>query len=41
MNDLENMFFWEREIYINMMNEVIEEKKQQKAMRQMNKGAYQ
>lgn len=35
------MFFWEREIYINMLNEVIEEKKQQKALRQMNKGGYQ
>jgi hypothetical protein len=32
------MFFWEREIYTNMLNEHIEEKKQQKAMRMASKG---
>ena len=29
--DLENMFFWEREVYANMLQAQLEEKKQEKA----------
>lgn len=28
VNDLENMYYWEREIYIQLLNAYMEEKKQ-------------
>lgn len=38
LNDLENMFFWEREVYVKMLQAQLEEKKQREATRGYNKG---
>ncbi len=36
IQDLENMYHWEREVYIQLLNGYIEEKKQLAASKQIN-----
>lgn len=38
--DIENMFYWEREIYIQLLNGYIEEKKERMLAEQTSNGAF-
>ena len=40
LSDLENMMYWEREIYIQLLNGYIEEKKQELMNEQASTGVY-